>query len=241
MAAKISGGNNSDAVAGNIELNAQSNIILNEAEIEINTEDSIDGSSLIVYGQNMEVKGQTEIKVQAYLEANGNGGTIELIVENLLISDGSEIEVATFGEGHTGDFIIRSQNIEITGDDTEITFEVGSNKTGNGGNFNIQTDRLVVSSGAAIETETIGESDAVTINISAREIELNNAAIFAEVSSEATGKGGNITISAEEIRLVNAAQIQANTEAEGRAGNIIQEIESEFEEEEDDDDLDDGF
>ena len=117
--------------------------------------------------------------------SSGQGGSIDLTTETLLIQDGAQIGVSTLGPGPAGHITIQASDwIDITGDtSTGIFAQVESDATGPGGRLTVNTPQLqLVGSGARLSATTLGQ-----------------------------GQGGNVDVQAQSLVMAEGAQIQAAT------------------------------
>ncbi|MEH1909355.1 MAG: S-layer family protein, partial [Nostoc sp.] len=103
-----------------------------------------------------------------------------------------------------------------------IFSKVESQGVGNGGDINIATSSLSLTSGGLLSASNLGQGDAGNITISAPNgISLNGAAMFSGIESPDTmGKGGDINITTSSLSLTNAAQLYASNRGRGDAGKI---------------------
>jgi filamentous hemagglutinin family protein len=169
--------------------------------------------------------------------ATGNGGNIEVNTNNLRLADGGQIASRTFGAGDAGTINITAGEIELVGvspfnrdSPSRIVANTESGATGNGGNIQVNADRLKLADGARIANRTFGEGNAGTIDITAEEIELvgvnqidpifSSSSLTASAEKGATGNGGNIQVSAERLKLSDGSVIANGTVGEGDAGTI---------------------
>ena len=117
--------------------------------------------------------------------SSGQGGSIDLTTETLLMQDGAQIGVSTLGSGPAGNISIQASDwINITGDtSTGIFAQVESDATGPGGRVTVNTPQLqLVGSGARLSATTLGQ-----------------------------GQGGNVDVQAQSLVMEEGAQIQAAT------------------------------
>ena len=113
---------------------------------------------------------------------------------------------------------------------------VNGRSTGNAGNVFIETNSLKVSQGGTISSNTnsIGSitndtGNAGDIFIQAQDVEIRDtfvafngavSGIRATVQENVFGEGGNISIDAENLRVLDGGQIRATTAGNGNAGDV---------------------
>ena len=139
-----------------------------------------------------------------------------------------------------------SSGANIESEITRQIFNLPAVPTGTSGNLTINTDRLVIDDGAQINVRNEGTGNAGTLNINAGSIFLNNEASItaatqsgeggninlqirgplqlrrnSQISAQAAGtsNGGNITIDASVLAILENSGINANA-FQGRGGNI---------------------
>ena len=192
--------NNSGAEgdAGEITLNIQNNIFLDQGALILAQVRSSDG---------------------------GNGGDINIAAGSFEAQGGSFILADTKTVGNAGDINIDvEETISLDGENTLILTEVGDNGMGNAGNINITAGSLVVQNSADIIAQTKAEGDAGDINIDVEEtisLDGDSTLILTQVSDNGMGNAGNINITAGSLVVQNLADINAQTKAQGNAGDII--------------------
>jgi len=164
--------------------------------------------------------------------AVGNGGNVEISTSTLNVTNGAQIQAATFGQGDAGNVTISASNsINLDGQGGKGASAVGSavqpGAVGNGGNVNITTPTLSVTNGAQIQAATLGQGNAGNVMITASDSIIfdgqgSNGASTAGSSVEkgAVGNGGNVSITTPTLSVTNGAQIQAATSGQGNAGNV---------------------
>jgi len=149
----------------------------------------------------------------------GEGGEIDINVNNLEITPGGVINSSTKGAGAGGTITMTaSENINIDGG-TLLASTLG---TGQGGEIHIDTNNLELTQGGRIDSSSGSSGHAGTITITASEY-LNlvgeNSGIFGTASS--SGNAGQIDIFAgERLSVTTNSQISTNTESLGQGGEI---------------------
>ncbi len=182
--------------------------------------------------------------------AEGKGGNLTINTQRLSISDGSKVQVATFGKGDAGELAIRSSQIDVI--DTEaidnvyltgifggIQLDLASNKlaVGNAGKLNIATDRLSIIGGGRVTANNSGIGNAGDISITAKDlvevIGANKNGTHSFIGAEVAppdeisitpelvkGNGGNVTIDTKQLIVRDGGRVSASTYGKGDAGDL---------------------
>ncbi|MGB6296208.1 MAG: filamentous hemagglutinin N-terminal domain-containing protein [Rivularia sp. (in: cyanobacteria)] len=170
----------------------------------------------------------------------GKGGDLTIETGRLSVSNGSKVQVATFGEGDAGNLFIQADEIDIfntsnadnrfsTGIFAGVLLDSRSVRIpkGNGGNLTIETERLNIINCGKVSADTDGIGDAGDIDIMARGqvfLDGQGSEISSSVNLGAIGDGGDIKISADSLSLTNDAAIVTSTFGTGKAGDIAVEL-----------------
>jgi filamentous hemagglutinin family protein len=219
--------------AGNIQLNVRRLQVADNAEISAAASGRLDGStvsrgapgSILIQNADsiaLATNGviSTEIASGVVIDNQPTqSGNINLQTDRLSLTNGAEITASTSGRGNAGNITIRDANA-VNLDRSTISSTVNDGAIGNGGNINLQTDRLNLDR-ANITANTQGQGNAGNIIVrNAENIDLNDGStISTAVQQGARGRGGNIDLTSDTLNLDNA-RITARTAAPGRAGNI---------------------
>lgn len=158
----------------------------------------------------------------------GNAGNLEIETRQLTVEDGAIIEASTLfegdGAGNGGKLIVNaSESVELIGrsdlseEPTILTAE--SLGTGNAGDLEINTSRLIVRDGAQVTVSGQGKGDAGTLRVNAGTIALNNEGKLTGITS--SGRGGDITLQVRDYILMRNGSLVATTaQNNGDGGNI---------------------
>lgn len=191
-------------------------------------------------GQTLTLTGDTFV---AALTETGQGGTISLQGDRLVINGGSQVITSTFGSGTGGNLTVEANTVELAGalllpDDRVqssglfASVERGPRGgTGNGGNLSLRADRLIIRDGAQAAVTTFDAGRAGNLTVQANDILLdgfqvrNNdvpipSGLFAGTDLNSTGQGGNLLIETDRLTIRNGAEAQASTLGQGDAGNL---------------------
>ena len=168
-----------------------------------------------------------------------DGGNITIDTDSIFVSDGASIGVDIGSDfenvvGTAGNIAINaSDTVSVNGtgliNDTQvassISANIGSSSTGNGGNIQINSPKLLVTDLAFIAADIFNEANGNggTIEIQTTELSVNNDSyISADILFGANGNAGNLEIDTNELSLNNGSYISTNifTEANGNGGAI---------------------
>jgi filamentous hemagglutinin family protein len=249
--------------AGDITINTE-NLIVRDSQIDsVVYGQGIAGNVKIIASDSVELSGEIRDDkpgnaedilatnpggILATLDVTGKGksGNIYLETRRLSVSDGSKVQVATFGEGNAGSLFIRANEIEVfetekpnfysTGIFTTVGIDPRTVKLpkGNAGNLTIETGKLTIRNGGEIDVSTQGEGNGGQLSIKASDsIEVTGdspytSRISAEVSDRGVenglgsgvGKGGSITIETPKLSIKDGGEIISSTSGKGDSGNI---------------------
>jgi filamentous hemagglutinin family protein len=168
-------------------------------------------------------------------DATGEGSTLTVDTERLIVNGGANISTTTSGTGQGSDLIITaSELVEVTGysEDTGkasgLFARVAQGATGSGGTLTLTTDYLNVRDGGQISTSTVGAGHAGNLQVNASEIELVGripgtnipSALQAQVEEGATGDGGSLSIQTNILTVLDGAQISTAARSSGAGGNL---------------------
>ncbi|MEO5356969.1 MAG: S-layer family protein [Nitrospirae bacterium YQR-1] len=168
-------------------------------------------------------------KIGSETLGSGDAGNITIETGNLNLTDVGAI-YATAREGSTGnggDITIKATDtINISGS-YEFTSDIivssgiysGSSGSGQGGSISITTSNLTITDGGTISATSTGTGNAGDIQITAGD-SLYMSGGTVQTSSEKT-TGGSITITGNDIQLLNGSSISSNVKSgKDKGGNI---------------------
>ncbi|MEB3278518.1 MAG: filamentous hemagglutinin N-terminal domain-containing protein [Lyngbya sp.] len=190
-----------EAKTGDININAQENILLTGASSSITNRINLGGTGL--------------------------SGNINITANSLSINGGAFISTSILGNGNAGNINVQAASVEIAGTSPDGEFPsaliAGGSETGigNGGNITIETGQFRLTEGGEILNSSFGQGNAGSTSIFATDlVELSNSNIFSIIGENAVGNGGDIQIETGQFRLIEGAEIQSTTFGEGNSGSI---------------------
>ena len=170
--------------------------------------------------------------------ATGNGGDIDLRTNRLRVVDGAQISTSTLGAGDAGTLSVVANRVTLQGgiDDFLKTIDnyspsglfvdvLDEASTGQAGTLNVVAERLVIHEGAAVGAGTFGLGNGGTINLDVSTLVITGEAGIAGISgifadTEGPGRGGNIRIEGDRLRILDGGQISSTTFDTGDGGTV---------------------
>jgi filamentous hemagglutinin family protein len=217
--------------AGGIDIKTGSLSLADGSKLNSNTYgEGNAGRVSIQANNNISLANNSSIFSNVEENSKGSAGGIDIKTGSLYLTQSSEVNSKTLGQGNGGDININALDvISLDGfRDTEeniysrIISSVNPGATGKAGNIQIKAGSLQLTNGAFISSATSGSGDAGNLSVDANDMKLDsNTFIANSVYSEATGKGGNIRINTRELFLNNGGKISSDTYGQGNAGNIF--------------------
>ncbi|MDJ0680209.1 MAG: filamentous hemagglutinin N-terminal domain-containing protein [Xenococcaceae cyanobacterium MO_167.B52] len=237
--------------AGNISINTKQLNLQNGAEIGVSTFGEGQGGNLTVNAsESIEISGRSPdnrfpsglFAESEGVEAQGDGGNLEINTARLIVSNGANISVGAVesannirlgvSEGNGGTLKINAtESVKVKGFGLDGEGEIApstllsqSQGIGNAGDLTITTPKLTVTNQGEINVSATGTGEAGSLEINTGidapsiDIVLDNGSFTAETNK---GDQGNITIrKAKTLLLDNQSEISTNATREATGGNI---------------------
>jgi filamentous hemagglutinin family protein len=189
------------------------------------------GGSIQMQGRQVTLDLESNILSNTLGDVNGEG--IQIRASQLNLRNRSNIFSDTSGDGNGGEIQIRASQLNLRNNSQISSLTQGS---GRAANITITVDRLVAYPGRVSSlTEATGRTGNISVNAS-NSIELSGGFVeredgipaewypsgfLTQVTEEnATGNGGNLTVSTNRLRISEGAQISTTTFGRGDAGNL---------------------
>jgi filamentous hemagglutinin family protein len=215
----------------------------NAGDVIINTESLEAGSGSIISAftggrgnsGNVMIRARDTVSLTGGLIFTGLGtgaiggeGDVTIEANSISLSNGSQIDASTFGQGNAATITLNARSVSLTGSGAALFSNVVEGATGNGGNIVINAETVSIRDGAQLNVNTSGRGNAGNIRITAQDtVTLDGVSgdgrisfAVSRVESTGNGNGGNITIDADSIFLRNGAQLRTDTDGQGAAGTI---------------------
>ena len=163
---------------------------------------------------------------------SGQGGSINISVPRLILSDGGSVASQTFSSAQSGDLTVQApDSIQITGtsplDPSNLSaLTTATFSPGNSGTLTVSTGTLTLRDGAQITSPTVGSGNAGRVTVNATNLIdiqgtslLSNSAIVS--NSFGQGDAGTTIVNAPRLRLRDGGAVFSAGLSSGNAGNII--------------------
>ncbi|WP_442936094.1 two-partner secretion domain-containing protein [Nostoc sp.] len=226
---------------GDISVNANSLLLSNGAALTSATFGSGSSGKVAIRTNHTTVIGESPAGLYSNISsitfATGNAKTLTLDTATLQILDGGAVGATTFFAGNGGDLSINAtESIEISGRSQSNNSSINSSSillppllrqkfhlpdklTANAGNVSITTPNLTVTDGGTVSVTSQGSGNGGSLNITANTIRLDRqGSIQAQTES---GNGGNIDLQVGNLLLLrHNSAITATAGGNGDGGNI---------------------
>ncbi len=154
--------------------------------------------------------------------AQGVGGELSINTGRLIVRDGAEVTISTFGEGSSSNLKVNAtESVEVTGRGSHGSPSLLAAQTRtayNGGTLRVETGRLAIGDGAQITVSSTTSGQAGTLELKAESILLNNQA---SLQANTTGGGGNISLTTPLLLLRRGSNITTNAQGSNIPGGNI--------------------
>ncbi|MFK5970599.1 MAG: filamentous hemagglutinin N-terminal domain-containing protein [Candidatus Marithrix sp.] len=166
------------------------------------------------------------------ITTSGIGGGDIFIRAGLLKLINSDITVDTFGGQNAGIVDIQASNLILDGKENYSYISSSSFGAGHGGEINLFADQFSLSNGAVLFTGGVSSGNAGSISIKVTDTlifsgkflpEILTSSVFSS-STLGTGQGGDITIEAHDITIINGGQIISGTFSSAKSGDVTVKI-----------------
>ena len=162
----------------------------------------------------------------------GAGGDVLVHTGELQILSGGAIAADTFGYAPAGDVTVNANKIKIAARGATLKTGIFSDSLstgdgGRGGTVRVAADSLQITDGGLISTKTLGlgRGGDTDIEVGDLFISRGDSSFYTGIAADTAlpglrGAGGDISVTADRLRVVDGGQISANTFGLGPGGNI---------------------
>ncbi|MGL4619330.1 MAG: filamentous hemagglutinin N-terminal domain-containing protein [Chroococcidiopsis sp.] len=180
---------NSTGDAGDLTLKTNTLLARDGASVFTGTYGAGKGGNLSVDAQNVQLIGTSadghftsSLNASAQPNSTGDAGDLTLKTNTLLARDGATVFTGSFSAGKGGNLSVDAQDVQLIGISADgqtpsaLAASTQPNSTGNAGDLTLKTNTLLARDGAVVFTGTYG-----------------------------AGKGGNLSIDAQDVQLIGTS------------------------------------
>ncbi len=230
--------NNDDG--GEIFINAKT-LTVQDSLIETTTWEDGDAGNININANSIDLIQDNKVTglFSRTVFSSGNAGTLDINTNRLTIQNGAQISVTTFGSGEGGNLTVNaSESVEIIGRSVNgkasglFAQSVGGNASGNAGDLQINTEKLIVQDGGKISVGAIENSEGnggeLAINASDsievsgfgldEQGEITPSTLLSE--SQGIGDAGNLEITTSQLIVTNQGEVSVSATGTGEAGSL---------------------
>ena len=209
---------------GDIRIYTDSLRLTNGAYLASNTFGRGDAGTIIIDAHNtVSLDGFNSTNPSAAFSevdgtGRGQGGDIRINTGSLFLSRGALLQASTFGRGDAGNIIINAHD-RISFNQAYGVSSVQETGRGQGGDIRIHTTSFSMSNEAGLFSRSLGRGDAGEIEVSARQMTLDQSSVNATNISQ---NGGNIflqNLDSLVLRQSSLISTEAGTSRQRSGGN----------------------
>ena len=177
---------------------------------------------------------------QTTVGSTGSAGNLKIETGRLIINNGAAIATTSFGKNsnvgnvsNAGDISIEASN-SISIDNGSILSGVAPNAIGNSGKVELSTPRVSITNSGVVQTQTLGDGIAGEIVVNADTVSISNKGsalrsasggttnelLLGTSNSSQIGRGGNISVAANNLQVTDEAVLDATTVTNSTGGDI---------------------
>jgi filamentous hemagglutinin family protein len=191
---------------------------------------------VVLTGESASNLSLTQLSSEVGVRGMGRGGDIRIRAGSLVLSNGARLNSSTFGRGRAGNIQLNvSDRILLQGirqlasrTSSGVFSQVATGGTGQGGTIELQTDQLILSDGAELNSGTNGRGAGGQIQLDVGDRIVFTgvgergipSTVFSGVEEKGVGRAGNIYIQTGLLSLTDGAQLNATTQGQGNSGNV---------------------
>lgn len=233
--------NTANGSGGNVIVQASLLTITNGAVVSASTFGNGNAGNVQIHAQTIAVDGTTPggeapsgIVSQVGSIASGHGGSVTVATHSLTLTNGATVSASTFGNGNAGNVQVTADTIAVDGTAPDERFistiasQVRGNGIGNGGDVTVKTGSLTITNGATVSASTFANGNAGNVRVTANNVAVDGTSasgnlgsgISSRVNRTATGRGGDVIVETDSLRVTNGAGVAASTFGNGNGGNV---------------------
>ena len=234
---------NETGIGGNIRITAENLKLMKGAQISSEGFGNGDAGDVIISaseGVLLDGRGSTTTTDTSGIFSSvsagiGTSGDILITADNLIVSNGAQLNSANAGAGGSGNIVVEATNTvrfegvsPATGRRSGATSDARPVVDGLSGNLSVRANNIEVVAGARLAADSFATGDAGKVTLEAQTIRIDgfdettgqNSLISSSIRTDNGGSGGSVAIRADELAVLNGGEIATDTFSSGSAGSI---------------------
>jgi filamentous hemagglutinin family protein len=230
------------AEVGDVTITTKQLLIQDGALVTADTFGAGKGGNLIVNAsESVHVIGtsaggefSSRLSASGARKTTGVAGNLSITTPRLFILGGAVVTAGSYGDGKGGILTVNaSQDVQVSGTsaDGQISSALSTQAqgTGDAGDLNITTSRLLISDGAQVSASTFGVAKGGNLIVNASESlrvigTSADGQLFSNLTAQAgpnsTGDAGDMSITTARLLILGGAQVGTGTFGAGKGGNL---------------------
>ena len=216
--------------SGDITINAGQDLRVTEgAQLTVSTFGDGDSGNIFLRAANNAIFDNSSfVSVFVGDGATGNGGDLNLLADNLSVTNGARLDITAFGNGDAGDIRIDIANDvvfdgfePVNGSPSSAIIDIRPVSEGRSGNLELTANNLSVTNGAQLGINSSGFEDSGDVLIQIAEDIIVSDFNSSVILFSANG-GGSLRVEAEKLQVRDGAAFITSTDGFSNAsgGNI---------------------
>jgi large exoprotein involved in heme utilization and adhesion len=229
---RVTSNAHSSGHGGQIVVEAPSLSVTEGAGIRANADGSGNGGAILVQVGTLTLSGRDNItNIATSTTANtttGRAGSVTVLATGAITLAGPRAEIAssTQGSGDGGQIVVKAPMVSLQ---EGASINASTAGAGRGGNVTVQVTKAITLLGDGTEVRARAlegsQGDAGDIRVQAGTVTLTGGThngIAISSSTDGAGRGGNVTVEANEaITLVGYSRLTSNAHSDGAGGRVV--------------------
>jgi filamentous hemagglutinin family protein len=223
---QISSNTSGAGQAGNISAIANQGMTLNSGST-LSAQTRAQGNAGSISIRTPQLLVNQGAKIATTTTGSGQAGSIQIQTTATTISgDGSGIISGSGTPSERGGNRGSGGNISFTTDNLDVTqngiISTSTFTQGQSGNIDVNARSLTLATGGALSatTQNQGSAGSIRVNASDQVNISDQGSILVSTTREATGNGGNVSVTTRSLNLSNSGKISADSQGTGQGGDV---------------------
>lgn len=215
---------------GNVLIQTKELTLTNGGTIATSVFGNGNAGNLNVTAQSIVLDGATKTQSpsgffsQVTPNFTGEGGSLSVQTDSLIVRNGAAISASTFGNGNAGNINVNAKTIILSGtmptgqSSSGIFTSANIGSTGNSGKIKVGAESLLMRNQATISSSAFGLSNAGDIEIAARDIQLDRNSEISAFARSGNGADLKLTVG-DRLEMRRGSRISTSAGLAGAGGN----------------------